>query len=286
MNVVRGELEHEVSNSLLLGIWEDDQWEFSMEFDRVGLKFIRDRIDLEDREQFTTAFDELVRQGCLPATLARTIYCYHKSQIDSHNIPTNPAIRDLEGTLQAALNGIRWLEDCDVMDVFAKHAGCGAAPRGRKEVTKVLRWYISSLAIWQVPRKDIINSYAPFACCIYPKIATGKFHFSRVYDLLECLGYKPSPKRQRNSSPHLQGYSPASDSLERNFRNFRKSYSMFCETLEMDLRGYHRTEEAGLPINDLNRMLRPNPFDWEAVFGSVSPRSALRQVLGLKRGKN
>jgi hypothetical protein len=284
MDVVSKELEQEVACSLLLGIRRCDQREFSMEFGRVGLKFIRDRIDPDDQEQFTTAFDELVQQGCLPKTLASTLYCFHKYQMDSYNIPIGGVIKDLEDTLWAALRGIRWLDDCNVMEALAKHAGCGDAPRGRKEVEKVLGWYIASLPIWWVPRKDIFDSYAPVACCIYPKIATGKFHFSGVSDLLECLGYKPNPKRQKKAKDRPRGYTPF-DSLERNFRNFRKRYPIFCERLETELRGDHKMEEDSLPINDLDRMLRPNNFDWETVFGSVSPRSALRQILGLKRGR-
>jgi hypothetical protein len=52
-----------------------------MELNRVGLKFAQDKVDPDDHERFTTAFDELVRLGCLPETLASTLYCFCMSYV-------------------------------------------------------------------------------------------------------------------------------------------------------------------------------------------------------------
>jgi hypothetical protein len=63
----------------------------------------------------------------------------------------------------------------------------------------VLRWYIDSLPIWWVPRKDIVRSYAPIACCMYAKMATRKVQFPQATQLLECFGYKSDPNRQKRT---------------------------------------------------------------------------------------
>ncbi len=281
---VSKELEQEVARSFLIGIRLRDQQKFLIEFGRVGLKFIRDRIDSDDQEQFATAFDELVQLGCLPKTLASTLYCYHSYRVNGHILPTNKAIKNIENTLRTAIKGIGWLDFCNVMEVLARHAQSGDPPQGRQNIEELLDWYIHSLSIWWRPRKDIIDSYAPVACCMYSKIATGKFQFSLVADLLECFGYKPDPKRQKHATGRSSGYTPCDDSLERNFRNFKTKYPMFCACLEAELIGDHDLEVDDLPMTTLDKMLRPNDFDWKVQFREPSPRACVRARLGMKRG--
>jgi hypothetical protein len=268
---VSTELEQEVACSFLLSIRLRDQRDFFMERGRVGLKFIRDRIDPGDQEQFATAFDGLIELGCLPKTLAGTLYSYHSYQVTSHILPMKGAIKDIEKAMRSAVIGIEWLDSCNVMEALARHANSGGPPQGRQVVLKVLHWYIESLSIWRKPRKDIIASYAPVACCMYSKIATGKFQFSLVGDLLHCFGYKPDPKRQKRAERRTIGYTPCDTSLERNFRNFKSRYPIFCERLKTELIHDHGLEEEARPIEPLDKMLCPNDFDWKVVFRPPLP---------------
>jgi hypothetical protein len=106
---------------------------------------------------------------------------------------------------------------------------------------------------------------------MYPKIATGTFQFSLVGDLLESFGYKANYNRQKRTKHRTRGYSPYYQSLERNFRNFKKTYPLFCERLKAELVGDHNREEECLPISDLDRALRPNGFDWARYLGCRQP---------------
>ena len=74
-------LEQEVAASFLLGTRRYDHREFLMELNRVGLKFIKDKVDSKNHKRFTAAFDKLVGLGCLPETLAGTLYCFCKSYV-------------------------------------------------------------------------------------------------------------------------------------------------------------------------------------------------------------
>jgi hypothetical protein len=194
------------------------------------------------------------------------------------SFPPDEAIRKFRESLKSTFEGIRRVDDYGIMEVLARHANCSDPPEGRKQVLKVLRWYIDSLPIWWAPRKDILQSSAPIACCVYPKIATGEFQFAQVAKLLECLGYRPDPNRQKKP-----GYRPdvsdlCDDSLERNFRNFRKAYPIFCDQLQVDLKSNHEEEEnrrreefnSWVVEKDLPRsvfdQLRPNQFDWKIIF--------------------
>jgi hypothetical protein len=281
-------LEQEVAASILLGTRRYDHREFVMELNRVGLKFVKDKVARRDRKCFSITFDELVGLGCLPETLASTLYCFCKSYAlygpssppygQGIYFPPDEEIRKLRDCLQSASKGIRRVDDYGIPEILAKHGKCIDPPEGRKHVLAVLRWYIDSLPFWWVPRKDIVQSSAPVACCLYPKIATGEFRFTQVAKLLECLDYRPDPRRQEKS-----GYRPdiadLSDlSLERNFRNFRKAYPMFCDQLQADLIGDHQKEEdrrkqefdnwiveKGIPSSVVDK-LRGNKFDWKFVF--------------------
>jgi hypothetical protein len=281
-------LEQEVAASFLLGARRYDHREFLMELNRVGLKFIKDKVDWKNYKRFPAAFDKLVGLGCLPETLASTLYCFCKSYVVRNprippyglgiSFPPDEAIRKFRESLKSTFEGIRRVDDYGIMEVLARHANCSDPPEGRKQVLKVLRWYIDSLPIWWAPRKDILQSSAPIACCVYPKIATGEFQFAQVAKLLECLGYRPDPNRQKKP-----GYRPdvsdlCDDSLERNFRNFRKAYPIFCDQLQVDLKSNHEEEEnrrreefnSWVVEKDLPRsvfdQLRPNQFDWKIIF--------------------
>jgi hypothetical protein len=281
-------LEQEVAASFLLGTRRYDHREFLVEVNRVGLKFVQDKVDPDDHELFSAAFDELVGLGCLPETLASTLYCFCKSYFVRKpssppyglgvSFPPDEEIRKIRDSLESASEGIRRVDDYGIMEVLARHARCSDPPQGRKQVLAVLRWYIDSLPFWWVPRKDIVQSSAPIACCIYPKIVTGEFRFPQVAELLECLGYRPDPKRQMKSEYRPEGYDSCDQSLERNFRNFRKAYPMFCDQLQADLKSDHESEanrpmekfDSWIVDKDLPRSVfdqpRPNRFDWKLVF--------------------
>jgi hypothetical protein len=287
-------LEQEIAASFLLGTRRYNHREFLIELNRVGLKFVQDKVDPDDQERFTAAFDELVGLGCLPETLASTLYCFCKSYIVREpssppyglgiSFPPDEEIRKIRDSLESASEGIRRVDDYGIMEVLARHARCGDPPQGQKLVPAVLRWYIDSLPLWWVPRKDIVQSSAPVACCIYPKIATGKFRFLQIAELLECLGYRPDPKRQTKSRYRPEETDPCDQSLERNFRNFRKAYPIFCDQLQADLKSDHEEEEnrrrkefhnwideKGISGSVLDK-LQPNKFDWNFVFPSPKNR--------------
>ena len=252
-------LQQEASASFLLGERRYDHREFLMALYRVGLRFVQDKVDPDDQEHFTTAFDELVGLGCRPETLASTLYCFCKSYAPREwspptyglvppyglgfSFPPDEEIRKLQDNLQIAHEGIQRVEDYRIMEALANHERYSDPPEGRRQVLEVLRWYIDSLRLWTMPRKDIVQSSAPIACCIYPKIATGKFRFTQVAVLLECLGYQPDPKRQAKPEFRRDVSDVCDASLERNFRNFRKAYPIFCDQLQADLKRDHESEE-------------------------------------------
>ena len=283
-------LEQDVAASFLLGTRRYDHREFLMELNRVGLKFVRDKVDPgDDQQRFTTAFDKLVGLGCLPKTLASTLYCFCKSYAPREwtsippygvgiSFPPDKAIRKVREGLKSAFGGIRLVDGYGIMEVLARHSRCSDPPEGRKQVLAVLRWYIDSLPLWWVPRKDIVQSSAPIACCVYPKIATGEFRFAQVAKLLECLGYNPDPKRQTKSKEPKDVSDLCDASLERNFRNFRNAYPVFCDQLQADLKSDHELEEnrrveefdywvveKDIPLSVFDQ-LRPNQIDWKIVF--------------------
>jgi hypothetical protein len=284
-------LEQEVAASFLLGERRCDHREFLMELNRVGLKFLKDKVDPDDHERFTAAFDALVGLGCLPVTLASTLYCFCKSylprMLSPHPYwqgippPLPEEIKKIRDSLQRASEGIRRVDDYGILEILVRHGKCIDPPDGRMQVLAVLRWYIDSLPFWWVPRKDIVQSSAPISCCIYPKIATEKFRFSQVAELLECLGYRPDPKRQTKSTDPPDEANLCDKSLERNFMNFRKAYPIFCDQLEADLKSEHENE-ANRPIEEFDSWIvekdlprsvfdqpRPNRFDWKIVFSRL-----------------
>jgi hypothetical protein len=299
--IISTALEQEVAARFLLGTRRYDHREFLIELNRVGLKFAQDKVDPgDDQQRFAAAFDELVKLGCLPETLASTLYCFCKSylprKVSSHPYwqgippPLDEEIRMIRESLQSATEGIRRVDAYGILEILTAHGRCSDPPEGRKEVLSVLRWYLDSLPFWWVPRRDIVQSSAPIACCIYPQMATRKFRFPQVAILLECLGYRPDPKRQTKSKYRPRGYNSCDESLERNFRNFRKAYPMFCDQLQVDLKRDHEEEgnrrkvefhnwidEKGIPSSVFNQ-LRPNQFDWKFVF----PRPEQKQ----KRGRH
>lgn len=282
------DLEQEVAAGFLICRKRYDHREFLMELRRVGLKFVRDKVDPDDQERFTESFDELVRLGCLPETLASTLYSFCKSYVvrkltvppygEAVAFPPDEEIRKIKADLQSAIEGIQRIDDYGILEVLARQAKCSDPPDGRKQVLDVLRWYINLLPIWWAPRKDIVLSSAPIASCSYAKIATGAFRFPLVAELLQCLGYGPDPKRQMKP-----GYRPDvadlnDQSLERNFRNFKKAYPIFCDHLQDELKSDHESE-ANRPVEEFDYWIvekslppsvfeqpRPNRFDWKIVF--------------------
>ena len=106
-------LEQEVASAFLLGRRRYDTSEFSMEFRRVGLKFAHHKIDPDDHKQFTTVFDDLINLGCLPKTLAGTLYCFCKSSsqfglsfpplMEAYSFPPNKEIPNYRDTLCSAM---------------------------------------------------------------------------------------------------------------------------------------------------------------------------------------
>ena len=250
-------------------------------------------VNADDHKRFAAAFDELVGLGCLPETLASTLYCFCKSYAPRKwsyptyrlgiSFPRDNEIKKLRNSLQSAYEGIPRVDDYEVMEDLARHADCGKPPRGRRQVLEVLRWYYDSLSLWKMPRKDIVQGSAPIACCIYPKIVTGEFRFPLVAELLECLGYSPDPKRQTKSRDRPDKTNPCFQSLERNCTNFRKAHPIFCYRLQGDLRSDHECEKfrrkedsyyrplKRLPISAFDQ-LRLNRFDWRIVFQHPEPK--------------
>lgn len=281
-------LEQEVAAGFLMCRKRYDHREFLMELRRVGLKFVRDKVDPDDQERFTNAFDELVGFGCLPETLASTLYIFCKSYVvrkltvppygEAVAFPPDEEIKKIQANLQSAVEAIQRIDDYGILEVLARHAKCSDPPDERKQVLDVLRWYIELLPTWWAPRKDIVLSSAPIACSCYVKIATGKFRFSEVGVLLQCLGYRPDLKRQMRSRDIPDESDPCDQSLERNFRNFRNAYPIFCDQLQADLKSDHEKEEnrrieefdywvveKGIPLSVFDQP-RPNRFDWKMVF--------------------
>ena len=202
--------------------------------------------------------------------------------------PLDEEIRKIRDSLQSASKGIRRVDAYGILEILARHGECNDPPPGREQVLAVLRWYIDSLPIWWVPRKDIVQSSAPIACCIYPKTATGEFRFAQVAKLLECLGYRPDPKHQTKSKDPKDVSDLCDQSLERNFGNFRNAYPIFCDQLQADLESDHENErdkeenrrkeefdnlidEQDIPSSVVD-MLRPNQFDWKFVFSPLEQK--------------
>jgi len=295
-------LEQQFASSFLLGEMRYDRREFKMEISRVGLKFLSDKVSPKNRERFTAAFDDLVRLGCLPETLASTLYCFCKmySSItitipplgEVITFPPQSEIKKIRSDLRKAIEGINRVGDYGVIEVLARIPQLGDPPSGRDQVMTVLNWYVDALSIWSAPRKDILKSCAPTACCLYPKLATRHFQFKHVAVLLECLGYRPDPRRQMKPM-YRRDISDLCDlSLERNFRNFGRAYPIFEDRLQADLKSEHQSEEnRSLEVSDswiagrdfpphLFSQLRPNQFDWAVVF---APPQGNRKALTSRR---
>ena len=281
----------------------ENQKEFSMEFERVGLKFLRDKIDPRDQKKFISSFDKLVALGCLPETLASSLYCFCKSYRKSGylfppyavpaSFPTRKEVKKFRSSLEDAVEVIQRLDGSDLLALWDYRK----PPEGRNQVLWVLHWYISLLPTQSsprrstdildlsYPRKDIIESYAPIPCCMYAKVATGEFRFALVSRLLECFGYKPDPKRQTQTKDISRGgYNPHDSSLERNYRNFVQAHPKFCNRLETDLKRNHKDEEErrnaeydewvgekGFAPSDFDE-LRLNRFDWTSLFSLPQPK--------------
>jgi hypothetical protein len=263
------------------------QREFLIECERVGLKFIRDWIDPEDRERFTNAFDELTTLGCRPLLLASSLYFYERSRIyDFPNefpndgqlvprfvgferLPSSKEIGSRMRALQEAVTVIEWLNESGVGWLLSKQV---QPPAHHDRVLETLRWYAQVLKSWSKPRSDVTRSFGPIACCMYAQLATAKFRFPLVSDLIECFGYKPDAKRQHRKAKReatrvlnrlsggdvvdRDGYEPTFESLERNFRVFKASHPRIYRELRRLLAVDHAAEHTR----------HPEKVCWDEVF--------------------
>jgi hypothetical protein len=296
--------QEEITAQFLLAWKRQDAHEFSMEFDRVGPKFIRDRIDPDDQREFIAAFDELVALGCVPKTLATTLFCFCKSYLrtdwsslippyaDEFAFPSKEARRGYEKTLRKAAAIAQQMES-DV--TLAKHVGHTFPEFRTVDLSGLLHRYADLLSAWYPPRKDIVRSYAWALPCLYSKVATRKFQFSLVAQLLEAFGYMPALNRQhRRRDRSRGGYEPPDQSLERNVRNFIDQHPLACKRLEMDLSHDEEKEESRRreeldrwAERDLPMALRDelDPLRWSSVFfvdGKGTPKA---QKAGFQRSE-
>jgi len=159
----------------------------------------------------------------------------------------------------------------------------------RQKLIDGLEWHIRALPRWQVPRKDIVESYAPIACCLYSEIATGNVQYPLVAQLLECLGYKPNPARQGQTKDKPRGEGDSfADSMRRNFNNFERRYPIVCKRLKTYLIDDHKEEKyqyqerydhlVGAGYNPDAFVLAAafphnhKPVDWVKVFAPANPK--------------
>jgi hypothetical protein len=265
--------------------------EFLIECERVGLKFIRDSVAPDDQERFTKAFDELAELGCRPLLLASLLYFFQKSGIYDFPLtfsndgklvprflgfellPTTKVVKSRLRTLEQAAEVIEWLNDSRVSWFLSKNL---KPPPHHDRVVEILRWYGDALKSWSKPRGDVIRSFGPIACCVYTQLSTKHFQFPVVSELIECLGYKPDPKRQHRKrkrestaiGDQQRSHDPANDlsddaadqSLERNFRIFRAAHPKIYRELRLLLARDHVADHTK----------RPDAINWEEVFAPPS----------------
>lgn len=299
----REQLEEEIAAEFLLKWKRRCANEFSLEFARVGLKFLRDRIDPDDQKEFIAAFDELLSLGCIPKTLASTLYCFCRAYLrpdlrpipppypDAATFPSKAARREYEKTLREAARIVQEI-DSDIVAILARQARRIFPEFRTGDLSQLLHCYADVLSAWYAPRKDIIQSYAWILPCLYSKVATQKFQFPLVAQLLEAFGYMSAPNRQhRRRDSSRGGYEPLDQSLERNVRNFIDQHALACERLETDLSQddvkeemRHRAECDRWAERDLPMGLRDelNPFNWSSVF-LVKDRRGLEAQKGCTR---
>ncbi|HXJ87783.1 MAG TPA: hypothetical protein VMS18_13260 [Candidatus Binatia bacterium] len=170
------------------------------------------------------------------------------------------------------------------MDIvpLAEQAGRALPEFRTGYVAQLLHHYADLLSAYP-PRKDIVRSYAWALPCLYSKVATKKFQFSLVAQLLHAFGYRPALNRQhRKRDRERGGYDPPDQSLERNLRNFINQHPVACERLQTDLahddeneemrrqEEFDRFAEKDLPMGLLAEF---NPFDLRALFGIGARRT-------------
>lgn len=284
------ELRADIECCLLIDWYIHYRREFLIECERVGLKFIRDVLDPDDQERFTTSFDELVALGCRPLLLASSLYFFHNSRIYDFPptfrndrklvprflgfrlLPTTKAVESRLRVLEQSAEVIEWLNDSGVSRLLSKHVE--PPPPHHDRVLDILQWYSRMLRSWSKPRSDVINGFGPVACCAYAELATGHFRYPLVSELIECLGYKPDPKRQhalRKSASTVsknrlsrRGIAdrfeddPADQSLERNFRLFRAAHPKIFRELRRLLASDHLSEHTE----------GPDAVNWKEVFAT------------------
>jgi hypothetical protein len=281
------DLRAHVECRLLMDWYSYYRGEFLIECERVGLKFIRDVVDPDDHERFAHAFDELVALGCRPLPLASSLYLFYTSGIYDfpeismtdgklvprfagiQMLPTTRAVKGRLRVLEQSAEVIEWLNDSWLIKLLSTYV---KSPPHCDRVLDTLRWYVRMLRSWSKPRSDVIKGFGPIACCTYAQLGTRRFQFPLVSELIECLGYKPDPKRQHRlrkaastaNENRLGGRDivevlagdPADQSLERNFRLFKAAHSKVCRELRLSLALDHVAEHTE----------RPEAVNWKEVF--------------------
>ena len=228
--------------------------------------------------------------GCVPKTLAGTLNCFCRAYLrpdlrpipppypDSVTFPSKEARREYEKTLRKAAGIVQEI-DSDIVAILAKQQRRTFPEFRTGNLSQLLHCYADVLSLWYAPRKDIIQSYAWVLPCLYSKVATRKFQFPLVAQLLEAFGYMPAPNRQRRTRDRFGGYEPADQSLDRNIRNFIGQHPLACERLKADLSHDDEKNEKEetrsraefddwASEKDLPMALRDelNPFKWSSVF--------------------
>jgi len=235
------------------------------------------------KDYFTRGFEELLEDGCEPLTLASTVFYFYTDHPYSSRPDMTafgfPPSRELQKHKKALVKAVETVQQLNthyhILETLAdEHGGLGLRPaegelyevedeRPREELITGLEWYITLLSHWQVPRKDIVSSCAPYYCCIYTEVATGHFQFSLVSQMLECLGYAPNPRivasqkmrHRRAMAGKVSGgqlHEPETaeegdthaESLERNYRNFEATYPLVCRWLRRYLKESHDWESG------------------------------------------
>jgi hypothetical protein len=229
------------------------------------LEKLLEKVAPNDKDYFTKGFKKLLKKGCEPFTLASTVFYFYidhpyssRPDMTAFSFPPSRELKKYKNALDKAVEAVQQLNDYyHIVETLAdEHGGLGLRSaegegyevedeRPREEVIRGLEWYRTLLSHWQVPRKDIVEMCAPYYCCFYTEVATEHIQFALVSQMLECLGYKPNPNKQKRLkvASRTEGDSFA-ESLERNYRNFVATYPLVCDWLKRYLKTSHDWEKG------------------------------------------
>jgi hypothetical protein len=211
------------------------------------------------QKAFIDAFDELVSLGCCKIALASSLYSFWRSRNTHLSSPWSKDVNKLRRALAKVTIDIMIFNESEAAELVTIQGH----PNGLRALPDLLGLYTDILRVERFPRKDLVQSYGPIPCCLYADIATGRFQFPLVAELLEILGYKPNPNRQTKVRDRRQGTDCPADSLARNFNNFRAKHPCFVETLRGDLVEKHHLfnwEGGGYYVRHRHY------FDWKHMF--------------------